>query len=48
VPDGWQVDFPAVMERMRRLRADLSPHDSASRFKGLGIDVFLGAGGRSS
>jgi pyruvate/2-oxoglutarate dehydrogenase complex dihydrolipoamide dehydrogenase (E3) component len=29
VPDGWQVDFPAVMKRMRRLRADLSPHDSA-------------------
>src|SRR5215468_11129063 len=24
-----QVDFPAVMERMRKLRADLSPHDSA-------------------
>ncbi len=44
VPDGWCVDFPAVMERMRRTRADLSPHDSASRFKSLGIDVFLGAG----
>ena len=42
VPDGWHVDFPAVMERMRRIRADLSPHDSADRFKGLGIDVFLG------
>src|ERR1043165_1475347 len=27
-----QVDFPAVMERMRRLRAELSPHDSAQRF----------------
>ena len=27
-----QVDFPAAMERMRRLRADLSPHDSAARF----------------
>ncbi len=44
VPDGWRVDFPAVMERMRRIRADLSPHDSASRFRELGIDVFLGAG----
>ncbi len=44
VPDGWRVDFQAVMERMRRTRADLSPHDSASRFKGLGVDVFLGAG----
>ncbi|MCP4201717.1 MAG: mercuric reductase [bacterium] len=36
------VDFPAVMERMRRLRADISPHDSAARFTELGIDVFLG------
>jgi pyruvate/2-oxoglutarate dehydrogenase complex dihydrolipoamide dehydrogenase (E3) component/uncharacterized membrane protein YdjX (TVP38/TMEM64 family) len=38
------VDFPAVMERMRRLRADLSAADSAARFRGLGVDVFLGAG----
>jgi len=36
------VDFPAVMERMRKLRADLSPTDSAQRFKTLGVDVFLG------
>src|SRR5437764_11173083 len=42
VPEGVRVDFPAVMERMRRLRADLSPHDSAERFRGLGVDVFLG------
>ncbi len=38
------VDFPAVMERMRRLRADISPHDSAARFRDLGVDVFLGGG----
>ncbi len=38
------VDFAAVMERMRRLRADLSPHDSAARFRELGVDVFIGAG----
>jgi pyruvate/2-oxoglutarate dehydrogenase complex dihydrolipoamide dehydrogenase (E3) component len=37
-----EVDFPAVMERMRRLRAGISPNDSASRFQGLGVDVFLG------
>ena len=37
-----EVDFPAVMERMRKLRADLSPHDSAQRFAKLGVDVFLG------
>ena len=39
-----QVDFAAVMNRMRRLRASISPHDSAARFRGLGIDVFLGEG----
>ncbi|MFM8358702.1 MAG: FAD-dependent oxidoreductase, partial [Verrucomicrobiota bacterium] len=38
------VDFARVMERMRRLRADLGPADSAPRFAGLGVDVFLGAG----
>lgn len=37
-----QVDFPAVMERMRKIRADLSPNDSAQRFAKLGVDVFLG------
>jgi pyruvate/2-oxoglutarate dehydrogenase complex dihydrolipoamide dehydrogenase (E3) component len=42
VPPGTTVDFPAVMERMRRLRAGISPHDSAARFRGLGVDVFLG------
>src|SRR5256886_4157242 len=36
-----QVDFPSVMERMRKLRADISPHDSAQRFAKLGVDVFL-------
>lgn len=37
------IDFSAVMERMRRLRAGISPHDSARRFQDLGIDVFMGA-----
>ncbi len=37
-------DFGAVMERMRRLRAGISVHDSAERFRGLGVDVFLGDG----
>jgi pyruvate/2-oxoglutarate dehydrogenase complex dihydrolipoamide dehydrogenase (E3) component len=36
------VDFPAVMERMRRLRAEIAPHDSAARFRELGVDVFIG------
>lgn len=44
VPDGTQVDFPAVMERMRQLRAHMSAKDSATRFQGLGVDVFLGEG----
>ena len=42
VPEGTMADFPAVMERMRRLRARISRHDSVKRFKSLGIDVFLG------
>lgn len=36
------VDFGAVMERMRRLRAEISVHDSVARFSGLGADVYLG------
>jgi pyruvate/2-oxoglutarate dehydrogenase complex dihydrolipoamide dehydrogenase (E3) component len=37
-------DFGAAMERMRRLRAGISIHDSARRFSSLGVDVFLGDG----
>ncbi len=44
VPDGVEVDFPAVMERMRRLRSRISHNDSAQRFQQLGVDVFLGEG----
>jgi len=44
VPPGARVDFPAVMERMRRLRARISKADSAARFRGLGVDVFFGQG----
>jgi pyruvate/2-oxoglutarate dehydrogenase complex dihydrolipoamide dehydrogenase (E3) component len=42
VPPGTEVDFSAVMERMRLLRAAISHHDSAQRFRDLGVDVFLG------
>ncbi|MFP4202874.1 MAG: FAD-dependent oxidoreductase, partial [Opitutales bacterium] len=38
------MDFSAVMERMRELRAGIGPNDSAQRFKDLGVDVFLGEG----
>jgi pyruvate/2-oxoglutarate dehydrogenase complex dihydrolipoamide dehydrogenase (E3) component len=37
-------DFAVAMERMRRLRAELSGNDSAARFRTLGADVFLGDG----
>ncbi len=43
VPDGVRIDFPAIMERLRRLRADISKNDSAARFRDLGVDVFLGS-----
>ena len=36
------VDFGRVMERMRRLRAGISAHDSARRFRDQGVDVYLG------
>src|SRR5262249_44585073 len=32
MPPGAEADFAAVMERMRRLRARISHHDSAHRF----------------
>ena len=44
VPDEVGVDFRAVMRRMRRLRARISPNDSAQRFRDLGIDVYFGQG----
>ena len=43
-PERIEIDFPAVMQRMRKLRAGISHHDSAERFGNLGIDVFLGEG----
>jgi pyruvate/2-oxoglutarate dehydrogenase complex dihydrolipoamide dehydrogenase (E3) component len=44
VPDGVVVDFPAVMERLRSVRAEISHHDAVARFSDLGVDVFLGRG----
>jgi pyruvate/2-oxoglutarate dehydrogenase complex dihydrolipoamide dehydrogenase (E3) component len=43
VPPGGRVDFPAVMERMRRLRARISKNDAAARYRSLGVDMFFGA-----
>jgi len=36
-------DFATAMQRMRRLRAELSSSDSVWRLRDLGIDVFIGA-----
>jgi pyruvate/2-oxoglutarate dehydrogenase complex dihydrolipoamide dehydrogenase (E3) component len=51
IEGGFRVNFQEAMERMRRLRAGISEHDSARRFRDLGVDVFLGEGrfaGRSA
>lgn len=44
IPKGWKVNFEAVMQRVRNLQTTISPHDSPTLLKNLGIDVFLGAG----
>ena len=41
--DGYRVDFAKAMQRMRRLRATIAPHDSAQRFSDLGVDIFYGS-----
>jgi pyruvate/2-oxoglutarate dehydrogenase complex dihydrolipoamide dehydrogenase (E3) component len=44
-PGSVTVDFGKAMERMRRIRAGISRHDSFERFsRELGVDVFLGSG----
>ena len=44
VPPGAVADFEAVMARMRRIRARISPNDSAVRYReDKGVDVFLGS-----
>ena len=42
VPTGISVDFAAVMERMRRVRARVSRRVSAQRLSSMGIDVYFG------
>jgi pyruvate/2-oxoglutarate dehydrogenase complex dihydrolipoamide dehydrogenase (E3) component len=42
VPPGTRTDFAEIMERMRHVRANISRHDAAGRFRSLGVDVFLG------
>ena len=43
VPEGTTIDFNTAMNNARRARADIAPHDSAQRYKDLGVDVFLGS-----
>jgi pyruvate/2-oxoglutarate dehydrogenase complex dihydrolipoamide dehydrogenase (E3) component len=40
--NGNQADFSRVMERMRRLRAQISANDAVERFSKLGAEVYLG------
>lgn len=40
--DTVEVDFPAVMERMRRVRADMARHDGAEGMRKRGVDVLFG------
>ena len=42
-PKDIDVDFGLVMERMRKIRAEISENDSVERFRKLGVDVFLGS-----
>jgi len=41
-PNAVNVDFEKVMERVRKIRAQISHHDSAERFKNLGVEVYIG------
>jgi pyruvate/2-oxoglutarate dehydrogenase complex dihydrolipoamide dehydrogenase (E3) component len=44
VSGAVEVDFEAVMERMRQIRASISPNDSAKRFsEHYGVDVYFGS-----
>ena len=42
IPGGIVLDFPAVMERMRRIRARLARREPAERLTAMGIDVYAG------
>lgn len=37
-----KIDFAAVMQRMRKLRAQISPADSVQHMSDMGVEVFLG------
>ena len=37
-----EIRFGETMRRLRRVRAEIAPHDSAQRFRGFGADIYLG------
>jgi pyruvate/2-oxoglutarate dehydrogenase complex dihydrolipoamide dehydrogenase (E3) component len=39
---GTAVDFSAAMERVRRIRAEISEHDSVQALRAFGVEVYLG------
>lgn len=39
---GMEVDFPAVMKRMRSVIQTIAEHDSPDRFRSIGVNVLLG------
>jgi pyruvate/2-oxoglutarate dehydrogenase complex dihydrolipoamide dehydrogenase (E3) component len=42
-PKAVKVDFERVMERVRKVRAEISHHDSAERYSAeLGVEVYIG------
>ncbi len=43
-PADPQPDLARVMARVRAVIAEIEPHDSPERFRGLGVDVVFGAG----
>lgn len=43
-PTSGDGDFRAAMDRMRRVRAEISATDAAARYRELGVDVFFGEG----
>ena len=38
------VNFPKIMERMRKIRAEISDFEAAERLAKLGIDIYIGKG----
>lgn len=41
-PSEVEIDFAAVMERVRKLRAAISRHDSVRHFQAYNVDLFFG------